>query len=264
MDLSTRTRRLLSTALAVCLAVESVSAVAAAAATSTQPQPQPAEAPAGPVLAVEATVAPAAQDPAPVFSAPRGSVAIVEPLEVTVPVRAAVKAPERAAVPARTPRVVKATASKAKATASSKPRSKPAATAASYSGANHVWIPSLGISRSVRAFSCGRTRAPDNYMYRWGCAGANNVYLMGHASGVMAPLHNAYVRGRLRTGMKAYYAGGNGKVHVYVVKWWRLTRPTTSASWAWAAQSVPSMTLQTCVGKHSEYRLMVRLVEKRG
>jgi hypothetical protein len=261
MDLSTRTRRLLSTALAVCLAVESVSAVAAAAATSTQPQPPPAEAPAGQVLAVEATVAPAGQDPTPAFSAPRGSVAIVEPVAVTVPVRAAEKAPERAAVPDRAARVAKAPASQTKAATTSTPRSRPAATAASYAGTNHVWIPSLGISRSVRAFPCDRTRAPDNDMYRWGCAGANNVYLMGHASGVMAPLHDAYASGRLRAGMKAYYAGGNGTVHVYVVKWWKLTRPTTAASWAWAAQSVPSMTLQTCVGSNSEYRLMVRLVE---
>jgi hypothetical protein len=87
---------------------------------------------------------------------------------------------------------------------------------------------------------------------------------MGHASGVMKGLHDAYVSGRLRKGMKAYYAGSNGKVHVYVVRWWKKTLPTTDAAWAWASQSVPSMTLQTCVGSHSQYRLMVRLVEVRG
>ena len=69
--------------------------------------------------------------------------------------------------------------------------------------------------------------------------------------------------GRLNVGMKAYYADSRGKVHTYRVKWWKLTKPTTSASWAWASQSVPSMTLQTCVGSNSEYRLMVRLVEVR-
>jgi hypothetical protein len=98
-------------------------------------------------------------------------------------------------------------------------------------------------------------------MYRWGCAGSNNVYLMGHAYGVMKPLHDAYVGGRLKVGMKAWYADGGGTVHVYAVTWWKLTRPTTAASWAWAAQAVPSMTLQTCVGANSEYRLMVRMVE---
>ena len=86
---------------------------------------------------------------------------------------------------------------------------------------------------------------------------------MGHAHSVFKSLHNAYVSGRLRKGMKAIYADGKGNVHTYTVRWWKLTRPTTAASWAWAAQSVPSMTLQTCVGKNSEYRLMVRLVEVR-
>ncbi len=98
-------------------------------------------------------------------------------------------------------------------------------------------------------------------MYRWGCAGTNNVYLMGHAYSVMKPLHDAYVSGRLRKGTKAWYADPNGKVHVYAVRWWKTTLPTTDAAWAWAPQDVPSMTLQTCVGKNSKYRLMVRLVE---
>jgi hypothetical protein len=133
-----------------------------------------------------------------------------------------------------------------------------------YAGTNHVWIPSLGISRSVHWFPCDRQRPPDNYMYRWGCAGANNVYLMGHAYSVMKPLHDAYASGKLRKGMKAWYADASGKVHAYAVRWWKVTLPTPDAEWAWAAQDVPSMTLQTCVGKNGEYRLMVRLVEVKG
>jgi len=133
--------------------------------------------------------------------------------------------------------------------------------APSYRGRNHVWIPSLGINRSVLSFPCSRSRQPDNYVYRWGCAGHNNVYLMGHAYSVFKPLHNAYVSGRLRKGMKVIYADGSGRVHTYSVIWWRLVAPTTAASWAWAAQSRPSMTLQTCVGAQSQYRLMVRLVQ---
>jgi hypothetical protein len=132
--------------------------------------------------------------------------------------------------------------------------------AAAYSGRNHVWIPALGINRSVSAFPCSRTRPPDDFVYRWGCAGRNNVYLMGHADSVLKPLHDAYVSGRLRKGMEVHYADGSGRVRTYVVIWWKTTRPTTSASWAWAAQSRPSMTIQTCVGSNSEYRLMVRLV----
>jgi hypothetical protein len=130
----------------------------------------------------------------------------------------------------------------------------------SYRGRNHVWIPSLRINRSVSFFPCSRSRKPDNYVYSWGCAGRNNVYLMGHAYSVFKPLHDAYVGGRLRKGMWVVYADGAGRVHTYSVIWWRLVAPTGAASWAWAAQSRPSMTLQTCVGSRSQYRLMVRLV----
>ena len=87
---------------------------------------------------------------------------------------------------------------------------------------------------------------------------------MGHAYSVFKPLHDAYVAGRLAVGMKAWYADSKGRVHVYVVKWWKTTLPTTDASWAWAAQSRPSMTLQTCVGANSQYRLVVHLVEVGG
>jgi hypothetical protein len=127
-------------------------------------------------------------------------------------------------------------------------------------GRNHVWIPSLGINRSVSWFPCSRSRKPDNYVYSWGCAGRNNIYLMGHASSVFKPLHDAYVGGRMRKGMKVVYADGAGRVHTYSVIWWRLVAPTGAASWAWAAQARPSLTLQTCVGSRSQYRLMVRLV----
>jgi sortase family protein len=145
--------------------------------------------------------------------------------------------------------------------AATQPGTTSTATTASYGGKNRVWIPSLGINRSVSAFPCSRTRPPDNYMYRWGCAGANNVYLLGHAHSVFKPLHDAYVGGRLKKGMKVIYADSAGRVHTYSVIWWRVVAPTTAASWAWAAQGKPSMTLQTCVGAKSQYRLMVRLVQ---
>ena len=132
--------------------------------------------------------------------------------------------------------------------------------ASAYRGRNHVWIPSLGVNRSVSAFPCSRSRAPDNLVYRWGCSGRNNVYLMGHAYSVFKPLHDAYVQGRLTRGMQVVYADNNGRVRTYAVVWWKVVRPTTAAAWAWAAQSVPSMTLQTCVGPNGNLRLMVRLV----
>jgi hypothetical protein len=138
---------------------------------------------------------------------------------------------------------------------------RPPVTRTVYRGTNHVWIPSLGVSRSVSWFPCSRTTDPNNYVYRWGCAGANNVYLLGHAWGVFKPLHDAYYNGRLRTGMKVVYADASSRVHTYSVIWWKVVAPTTAASWAWASLSRPSMTLQTCVGSGGNYRLMVRLVQ---
>src|SRR4051812_10290824 len=150
---------------------------------------------------------------------------------------------------------------------SSHPTSHPRPSAAghsvapAYRGRNHVWIPSLGINRSVQSFPCSRSRPPDAGVYRWGCAGRNNVYLMAHAWSAFDPLHDAYVAGRLHTGMRVWYADGGGRTHSYSVVWWRVTAPTTAASWAWSSLSRPGMTLQTCVGANSQYRLMVRLVQ---
>ena len=159
--------------------------------------------------------------------------------------------------PVAVPHVAKVAAPRVRAAVTNHPAST---TAPGYRGRNHVWIPALGINLAIAPFPCSRSRPPDNYLYRWGCAGANNVYLLGHAYSVFKPLHDAYVGGRLKTGLRVFYADGNGSVRTYAVTWWKVTPPTTSASWAWAAQSRPSMTLQTCLGAHSEYRLMVRLV----
>jgi hypothetical protein len=128
-----------------------------------------------------------------------------------------------------------------------------------YEGTNHMWFPALGYDRSVTAYACSSSAYPANVVYRWGCAGTNNLYLFGHAWGVMKPLHDAYVAGRLRVGMEVVYADGTGAIHTYRITAWRLVMPADSA-WAIAAQTVPSMTLQTCVGANSEYRLIVRLV----
>jgi len=131
---------------------------------------------------------------------------------------------------------------------------------AGYHGRNRVWIPALGINRSISNFSCTSNAYPGDRVYRWGCAGGNNVYLFGHAHSVFKPLHDAYVRGRLKKGMKVIYADGNGRVSTYVVRWWRVTTPDKGA-WAYAGQSRPSLTLQTCVGARSQYRLIVRLTK---
>ena len=154
-----------------------------------------------------------------------------------------------------------ASTSRARSTSTSRARSVATQHAVAYHGRNHVWIPSLGISAGIQSFPCSRSRPPDAGVYRWGCAGTNNVYLLGHAWSTFRPLHDAYVRGRLRRGVAVWYADPGSRVHEYRVAWWRVVAPTSAASWAWAALSRPSMTLQTCVGANSEYRLMVRLVQ---
>ncbi|HEY5628929.1 MAG TPA: sortase [Candidatus Limnocylindrales bacterium] len=269
MEQIRRHRRAISTALALLLAIESVAAVSVAAvSTLTAPHSAahalPAAAPDGQVLAETgdaarawepgATVQIASPAPSPVapepFLDPRPYVHPIAPTATP----AATKKPAATPKPKTTPKVTTKTPT---ATKTSTP--KPAAV--SYTGRNRVWMPSLGVNQSVSFFSCTRSAPPDNYVYRWGCAGSNNVYLLGHAYGVFKPLHDAYLNGKLVAGMRVYYADGSGKVHVYAVRWWKLTLPTADASWAWAAQSVPSMTLQTCMGANSQYRLIVRLVQ---
>ena len=161
---------------------------------------------------------------------------------------AAVQASEAAAAAEAS---AKAAASKAAAAAK--------AAAPAYVGKNHLWIPSLGLSRSVETFACTRKTPPANRVYRWGCAGKNNVYLFGHAWGVMKPLHDGYVAGRVKIGMVAKYADATGKVRTYRVTAIRIVTPDQVA-WAIASQPVASMTFQTCIGANSDRRLLVRLV----
>jgi sortase (surface protein transpeptidase) len=160
-------------------------------------------------------------------------------------------AAERAAAEAAAQAAAEAKAAAEKAAA--------AKAATTYSGKNHFWIPSLGVSRSVETFACTRSTPPANQVYRWGCAGKNNAYIFGHAWGVMKPLHDAYVSGRLKVGMTAVYADGKGRVRTYRVTEIRVVTPD-KVDWAIAAQALPSMTLQTCVGAKSDRRLLVRLV----
>ena len=167
-------------------------------------------------------------------------------------VRADAVTQARAAAPSKAIGVAKA----AKATKASGTSATVRTT--SYRGRNHVWIPALGVNRSVTFYACSSSYYPGNRVYRCGCAGSNNVYLFGHAHSVFKSLHDAYVRGRLRKGMKVIYANGAGQVSTYAVSWWKLTTPDNGA-WAFASQSTPSLTLQTCVGANNKYRLIVRL-----
>ena len=266
MDITTRRRRALSTALALFLAIESVSAVAAVAVAGRDAgagtrHELPAAPPAGAVYAAQGIADALAPAPAPALVFARtvsedpDSAGAGPQRTTAAPAQARTFAPRLAVAKVKAPRSSHGSAGSSSSNAP--------ASSGSHKGRNHFWFPSLGISRAVYSYPCSRSREPDNLVYRWGCAGRNNVYLLGHAWGVFKPLHDAYVGGRLRAGMKAFYADSSGRTHTYVVKWWKLTKPTTSASWAWASLSVPSMTLQTCVGANSQYRVMVRLVETR-
>jgi hypothetical protein len=264
MDSRIKRHRLIATVLAIILAAETVGVVAASVPDAQPAGPLVELAAAGPVLAAR-TAPKASPTHRPLVDTPD-----FDASAAPAATPSATPAPEPTAKPAKAKAKPKAEAkpkpkkvAKPKAEAKPKPKkvAQPKVSASDFRGTNHVWIPALGINKSVRAFPCDRERPPDNFMYRWGCAGENNVYLMGHAYSAMKPLHDAYYNGRLRVGLKVYYAGSNGKVRTYAVRWWKKTLPTPDASWAWAPQAKPSMTLQTCVGKDSKYRLMVRLVE---
>jgi len=199
------------------------------------------------------SVAPAAWLPVAADAADRVEAALAaetasaEARPIFAPIPAGWTARPTATVPTPKPTTVKKGAAKSTLVRSS-----------GFHGRNHVWIPALRISRSTTGYSCSSSFYPGNRVYRWGCAGRNNVYLFGHAHSVFKPLHDAYVRGSLRKGMKVYYADGSGHVSTYAVRWWRLTTPENGA-WAYAGQSRPTLTLQTCVGSRSQYRLIVRL-----
>ena len=122
---------------------------------------------------------------------------------------------------------------------------------------NHLWIPELGINRSVVWFPCSRSQEPGSAVYRWGCAGRNNVYLFAHAGGAFSALHDAYVNGTLHVGMVATYANASGHITHYRVTAWKVVSPS-DISWSGSLRHL-GMTLQTCVGTNNAYRLDVRL-----
>jgi len=153
------------------------------------------------------------------------------------------------------------TAPKAAAKPTAKAKAAPHAGPVVYAGRNHFWFPSLGISQAVYGYPCSSSAPPGPQVYRWGCAGTNNIYLLAHAGGKFAPLHDAYVAGRLKAGMLAIYADGAGQVHYYRLQWVKVTAPLASSHWAWDPQPVSSLTLQTCLGAQSQWRIFVRFLE---
>ena len=176
--------------------------------------------------------------------------------------REAQRAVDAAAAAAAKAAAKAAAVAKAKADPTSKPgsgsRSKPSKP--SFRGRNHFWFPSLGINQGVYWFPCSRSEGPGNVVYRWGCAGSNNVYLMAHDFGKFYPLYRAYRNGRLHKGMLAVYAGPNGHTHYYRLSYYKVVAPAGDVGWAYASQSRSALTLQTCVSG-GKLRLVVRFYE---
>jgi hypothetical protein len=233
--------------LAIAVVGQTPAAAALGRSMASAPAWAPASAPASGTVALEPKRAPLSI---------AGTATVAEPdLAIARPPTATTAVAEPAATrPSRAPQAPKPRARSKAAADSGHRRASP-----TYRGRNHVWFPALGISRAVAWFPCSRSTEPGLAVYRWGCAGSGNVYLFAHAYAAFEPLHDAYVSGRLRRGMTVVYADGAGHVHTYAIAWWRLTTPDRGG-FAYAAQSRPSLTLQTCVGAHSQYRLIVRFV----
>jgi hypothetical protein len=131
-----------------------------------------------------------------------------------------------------------------------------------FAGVYHLWIPALGLSRAISDWGCRGGAIPDRVEY-WGCAGRNNLYLLGHAYGAFAAIHDGYHSGALHVGLIAYFADKAGRVHRFRISQIRHVANSTYGSWSgWAvgATSGPVITLQTCDGATSAYRILVRLV----
>lgn len=249
-------RRSVAVVLALVLAIESLAVAAVAASAPAAPPP---------VSDVSATVASPAERGAAAVAGAAAALAgtsvlaearavqprvVDEPGDGLVrPIGLPIATPAPTPAPTATPRPTPK--------ATPKPTPKPVAAAPRYAGRNHMWAPAFGIDKPVYAFPCERAEPPGNVVYRWGCAGKNNVYLFGHAANVFKGLHRAYVNRTLKVGQKVYYADANGRVHAYAVTWWKVVRPTVT--WPWEALDTPTMTLQTCVGANDEFRLIVRL-----
>ena len=141
--------------------------------------------------------------------------------------------------------------------------SAPVADGASYPFLGTFSLPVAGLNRAVYDWGCRGGTVPD-LVLRWGCAGSNNLYLLGHASSVFDPVHDAYRDGRLTAGRLASWTR-NGVKQTYKVAWARIVPASyvwngqSGDEWAWNATSRKAITLQTCWGTASAYRLIVRL-----
>ena len=132
---------------------------------------------------------------------------------------------------------------------------QPAAPAPARIGANWILVPRLGLSQPVGWYSdcSGRSVVPRWGVWREGCAGANNVYVMAHNPGVFTPIL------ALRPGDLVLYGDPSGRVHTYRVTF--TTIVSNTQLWPLGGLGVPSLTLQTCWTWDGTRDFIVRAVQ---
>lgn len=127
-------------------------------------------------------------------------------------------------------------------------------------------IRGIGLDVPVYRWSCDGSDLP-NRALRWGCTGANNQFIVGHAYGVFRPYYLAWKYKRFKVGMVATFTKPSGALSRYKLVWVRLVPKSyiwngmTGDVWAYGPTSTPSFTLQTCWGATNAYRIVTRWVK---
>lgn len=132
-------------------------------------------------------------------------------------------------------------------------------------GAKHFWYPALGIAASWTWYGCGhRWGVLGGGVFRWGCSPSSNIYILSHAWSTFAAIRHGYHSGAMQVGQTVFYSGSDGQVTRWTVKWIKHVTDAyleaTHDEWATEPSPTPIMTLQTCDGRQSQYRIIVRLV----
>ena len=175
--------------------------------------------------------------------------------------------PTARATPAPTPEPTAKPTPSATPAPTPKPTPEPTPAPVTYSGQSHFWYPALNIDAGWSWYGCDYGGDPNGLgdgIYRWGCGPANNTYLLSHAWSTFKKLRLAFHSGALQVGQSVWYANPQGDVTQWRVNWIRRVTDeyldATASDWALNDSATPIMTLQTCDGSQSQYRLIVRLV----
>ena len=128
-----------------------------------------------------------------------------------------------------------------------------------HQGRNHVWMPALGIDRSVASYACSNALVPRQPRVPLGLRRQQQrLPLRPRRQRLQAAPRRVCPRPPAQ-GHEALLCRWRGHgPHVQGRRGGRSRRPT-KGTWAYQSLARPSLTLQTCVGAASQYRLIVRL-----